>query len=75
MAPCSALLLLLGLSFALTGRASAPTPQKPNVLLVLVDDQGYGDLSVHGNPVVKTPHMDRLHAESVRFTDFHAQPS
>ncbi len=74
MAPCSALLLLLGLSFALTGRASAPTPQKPNVLLVLVDDQGYGDLSVHGNPVVKTPHMDRLHAESVRFTDFHAQP-
>ena len=74
MAPCSALLLLLGISFALTGRASAPTPQKPNVLLVLVDDQGYGDLSVHGNPVVKTPHMDRLHAESVRFTDFHAQP-
>ena len=40
----------------------------------MVDDQGYGDLSVHGNPVLKTPNMDRLHAESIRFTDFHVQP-
>jgi arylsulfatase len=48
--------------------------QKPNVLLVLTDDQGYGDLSCHGNPVLKTPHLDRLHAQSVRFTDFHVAP-
>ncbi len=47
---------------------------KPNVIIVLVDDAGYGDLSCHGNPVLKTPQLDRLHAESVRFTDFHAAP-
>ncbi|MEX0320816.1 MAG: arylsulfatase [Puniceicoccaceae bacterium] len=47
---------------------------KPNVIVVLTDDQGYGDLSVHGNPVLKTPHLDALHAESIRFTDFHAAP-
>lgn len=54
--------------------ATAAVPAKPNIVIVMVDDQGYGDLSVHGNPVLKTPHMDRLHAESIRFTDFHAAP-
>jgi len=44
---------------------------KPNVIIVLTDDQGYGDLSCHGNPVLKTPSLDQLSAESVRFTDFH----
>jgi len=40
----------------------------------VTDDQGYGDLSVHGNPVLETPKLDALHAESVRFTDFHVAP-
>ena len=44
---------------------------QPNVIIVLTDDQGYGDFSCHGNPVLKTPQMDRLHDESIRFTDFH----
>ncbi|MEM1331666.1 MAG: arylsulfatase [Planctomycetota bacterium] len=48
--------------------------QRPNVILIMVDDQGYGDLSAHGNPVLRTPSLDRLHAESVRFTDFHVAP-
>lgn len=43
-------------------------------MLVMTDDQGYGDLSCHGNPILKTPHLDRLHAESIRFTDFHVSP-
>jgi len=47
---------------------------RPNVLIVLTDDQGYGDLSCHGNPILKTPHLDRLHATSVRLTQFHAAP-
>ena len=47
---------------------------KPNVILILTDDQGYGDLSCLGNVVLKTPHLDQLHAQSVRFTDFHAAP-
>lgn len=40
----------------------------------MTDDQGYGDLSCHGNPILKTPNLDRLHAESIRFTDFHVSP-
>ena len=48
--------------------------RKPNVILIMTDDQGYGDLSCHGNPVLKTPSMDRLHDESIRFIDFHVSP-
>ena len=47
---------------------------KPNVIIVITDDQGYGDLGCHGNPVAQTPQLDRLHGQSVRFTDFHAAP-
>jgi len=46
----------------------------PNVILIITDDQGYGDLGCHGNPVALTPNIDKLHAESVRFTDFHGAP-
>ena len=47
---------------------------KPNVIIVMTDDQGYGDLSCHGNRVLRTPNLDRLYADSVRFTDFHVSP-
>jgi len=47
---------------------------KPNVIILMTDDQGYGDLSCHGNPLLKTPAMDKLHGESIRFTDFHSAP-
>lgn len=47
---------------------------RPNVIVVITDDQGYGDLGCHGNPVADTPHLDRLHRESVRLTDFHGAP-
>lgn len=46
----------------------------PNVIVVLTDDQGYGDFSCHGNPILKTPNLDKLHGESIRFTDFHSAP-
>jgi arylsulfatase len=49
--------------------------RKPNIVFILTDDQGYGDLSCHGNPVLKTPNIDRLYAQSVRFTDFHVSPT
>jgi arylsulfatase len=48
---------------------------KPNILFILTDDQGYGDLSAHGNPVLKTPNLDKLRSESVRFTDFMVSPT
>ena len=47
---------------------------KPNVIIVMTDDQGFGELSRHGNPLLKTPHLDKLGDESIRFTDFHASP-
>jgi arylsulfatase len=47
---------------------------KPNVIIIMVDDAGYGDYSCHGNPVSKTPNVDKLHDESVRFSDFHVTP-
>ncbi|MHC4842233.1 MAG: arylsulfatase [Planctomycetota bacterium] len=49
-------------------------PSRPNVIFILTDDQGYGDLSCHGNPILKTPNLDKLYAESTRFTDFHVAP-
>ncbi len=67
--------LLVVLPFAsVPAMAAEPPAAKPNVILILTDDQGYGDLSCHGNPVLKTPHLDRLHAQSVRLTDFHVAP-
>ena len=48
---------------------------KPNIIFILTDDQGYGDISAHGNPILKTPNLDRLHRESARFTDFHVSPT
>ncbi len=54
--------------------AVPPALQSPNVILVMTDDQGYGDLSCHGNPILKTPALDQLWSQSVRLTDFHAAP-
>lgn len=59
-----------------TAHAAGPVAgRKPNVVFVLTDDQGYGDISAHGNPILRTPNLDRLHAEGVRFTDFHVSPT
>lgn len=48
---------------------------KPNVILILVDDQGYGDISALGNQYIKTPNIDYLHSISTRFTDYHVSPT
>lgn len=54
---------------------SGLTGGRPNIILILTDDQGYGDLGWTGNPVVKTPRLDAFARESVRFTDFHMSPT
>lgn len=57
-------------------QASAlPLGSRPNIVLIITDDQGYGDFACHGNPIIKTPNLDRLHAASVRFTDFQVSPT
>ena len=65
-----------GMLSALVGIAMGQpsSDRRPNVILVMTDDQGYGDLACHGNPVIKTPSLDKLFAQSVRLTDFHVSP-
>ncbi|QEG22766.1 arylsulfatase [Mariniblastus fucicola] len=55
--------------------ALAEDPATPNIVVVITDDQGHGDLSCHGNPVLKTPNIDALAADSIRLTDFHVSPT
>jgi len=66
----AALLVLGGMSFA-----GAADSKRPNVILVITDDQGYGDVGAHGNTMIQTPNLDKLHAESVRLTNFHVDPT
>ena len=61
----------LALAAAMVIGPHAAAATKPNVLLIVTDDQGYGDLSIHGNPHLKTPHLDRLGESSVRFERFY----
>ncbi len=70
----AAALIAAAVGCQLASAADAAGTNKPNVILVLTDDQGYGDLSCHGNPVLKTPHLDKLYRESIRLTDFHVAP-
>ena len=62
------------LSLSIVSPLPAAHAARPNVIVVMTDDQGYGDLSVHGNPVLRTPNLDRLASQSIRLTDFHGGP-
>ena len=57
---------------ASTGQVSAQPAPRPNIILILADDLGYGDLGVYGQRIIQTPNLDRLAAEGVRFTQFYA---
>ncbi|MGA0134606.1 MAG: sulfatase-like hydrolase/transferase [Opitutales bacterium] len=67
----------LALVFVLLFAVAVPgaEPRRPNILLILTDDQGYGDVGRHGHPLLKTPHQDALHDQSVRFQNFYVSPS
>ncbi|MFO1501004.1 MAG: arylsulfatase [Verrucomicrobiota bacterium] len=75
IATLAALVLCAG--SGLSGAVPAETllGRRPNIIFILSDDQGYGDMSCHGHPILKTPHIDRLHDEGVRFADFHVSPT
>ena len=63
---------LAAVSDAAPRDAGSPVAERPNFLVILVDDLGYGDLGCYGNSVIKTPNLDRLAAEGLRLTDCYA---
>ena len=67
---CVVVTLMVGLSF-LSGAFAA---EQPNIVLIMTDDQGYGDLGCHGNDKIRTPRIDELYGESLRLTQFHVSP-
>lgn len=70
--------LLWVLSLAIINPVASPSAvsaenlRPPNVVLIFCDDLGYGDLAVQGHPTIRTPHLDRLARDGIRFTDFYA---
>ncbi len=67
-------ILLLPLAIA-PCRGTDLADSRPNIILMITDDQGYGPIGAHGHPWIKTPHLDSLHAESTRFTRFLVSPT
>ncbi len=66
--------LLLALVCAIRPIQAVAQTAQPNVIVIMTDDQGYGDIACHGNPIIKTPCIDRLHEKSLRLTNFHVSP-
>ena len=66
----SALLLVGGLPISCY---SASNSDSPNIVLIMCDDLGWGDVGFNGGTIIQTPHLDRMAADSLRFTRFYAQ--
>ena len=71
---CS-VVLALPIANASAAKKRSLKGSRPNIVLVMTDDQGMGDLSCMGNKVLRTPHLDAFHKISSRFTDFHVSPT
>ena len=63
--------MALGLFVALPARTLA---NPPNVVMIISDDQRWTDFGFMGHPTIQTPHLDRLHGQSIRLTDYHVAP-
>lgn len=64
-------LFLFTILITVSNAVFSQTNSKPNVILILTDDQGIGDIGCHGNPWIQTPHLDKFYKKAVRMTDFH----
>ncbi|MEM1158376.1 MAG: sulfatase-like hydrolase/transferase [Verrucomicrobiota bacterium] len=68
------LLTLLLLPLAVSMHAGADDSPSPNILLIQADDLGYSDLGIHGSTIIRTPHLDQLGEESMRFEHYYVHP-
>lgn len=71
---CFTVVLFSGIPLAcgLAADAAPGIERPPNIVVIFADDLGYGDLGCYGSPVIRTPHLDRMAAEGLRFTDFYS---
>ncbi|MGF1581943.1 MAG: arylsulfatase [Gemmataceae bacterium] len=69
------LVVVLGLVCWLGGFGYGAEKTRPNIVLIMTDDQGYGDLHCHGNKILKTPNLDKFYRQSIRLTNFHVDPT
>jgi len=67
----AALFIALHLDSSIVASAADSTPTRPNIVLVLIDDMGWGDFSCFGNKEIQTTNIDRLAAEGLRFEQFY----
>ncbi len=66
---------LAALTMLLARPSAAQQDRRPNVVLIFADDLGYGDIGVYGHPTIRTPHLDRMAAEGMKFTQFYVGAS
>ena len=66
------ILSLIAISMGLdSASAQEPNSEKPNILVIFIDDMGFADPSCFGNPLIKTPHIDKLAVEGIKLTNFY----
>ena len=72
---CKKFFILFCSLFIVCGLSALPFGEKPNIILVITDDQGYGPIGKHDHPWIQTPNLDKLHSQSIRFERFLVSPT
>lgn len=68
----TALLILIAVLFAASNQTRAQNTEDPNIIIVFIDDEGYGDVGCYGATGFETPHLDQMASKGMRFTNFYS---
>ncbi len=66
--------MLMSYSCSVDNKSELSTKKRPNVIIILTDDQGYGDFGITGNPLIKTPNIDAMAKQSAKMSNFYVSP-